>query len=221
MIADLAAARSFLDDLEQRHEPALASIREHPLVTGIRDGSLPRESLRRFALAEYWYMRGGVKHFALSLLNAPDLDTQRFFHQRLSGELEYLERFQPFMQALGIGAAEVEQEPPPSPALNAVNYLFRISVESGPAEKGVAWFLVGRIFGDTCETMRTGLINYYQFPEETVRFFQIPHVRSQQFEEGIARLVSLGGLEESRQSKLEQVATHILAYEKDFYDSLL
>ena len=221
MSPDLAAAHRFLDDLEHRHETDLASIREHPFVTGIRDGSLPRESLRRFALAEYWYMRGGVKHFAVSLLNASDLETQRFFHQRLSGELEYLERFQPFMEALGVSEAEVEQEPPSSPALNAVNYLFRISMEAGPAEKGVAWFLVGRIFGDTCETMRTGLISHYQLPEETVRFFQIPHVRSQQFEDGIARLVSLGGLGERRQNKLEQVARHILAYEKDFYDSLL
>ncbi|MBI3329842.1 MAG: hypothetical protein HYZ81_24435 [Nitrospinae bacterium] len=45
-------------------------------------------------------MRGGVKHFSLSILTAPDLQTQQFYHQRLSGELEYLERFRPFLREL-------------------------------------------------------------------------------------------------------------------------
>jgi thiaminase len=116
---DLVAARRFLEDLEQRHEPALALIREHPFVTGVRGGQVPLEGLRRFAIAEYWYMRGGVKHFALSVLNAPDLQSQRFFHERLSGELEYLHRFQPFLEALSLSEEEVEKQSPPAQALNS------------------------------------------------------------------------------------------------------
>jgi thiaminase len=220
MSASLAAVHRFLVELERCHEPTLAAIREHRFVTDIREGKVPAEGLRRFAVAEYWYMRGGVKHFALSVLNAPDLETQRFFHERLSGELEYLHRFGAFIEALGLSEQEVEQEVPPSQALNAVNYLFRLSVEAGPAEKGVAWFLVGRVFADTCEAMRIGLTTHYRIPEEAVEFFSIPHVRSQRFVDGIARLISLYGAGGSQQTGLEQVAARILAYEKDFYDSL-
>ena len=82
MSVDLEVARRFLEDLEQRHAPVLSMIREHPFVTEVREGRVPLEGLRRFAIAEYWYMRGGVKHFALSVLNAPDLESQRFFHER-------------------------------------------------------------------------------------------------------------------------------------------
>src|SRR6516165_5063743 len=86
---------AFLEQVEQQYEPALTVIRNHPFVQGVAQGTVSLAILRQFAHAEYWYMRGGVKHFALSIMAAPDLETQRFYHQRLSGELEYLKRFRP------------------------------------------------------------------------------------------------------------------------------
>ena len=129
MASELEPALRFLEELERHHEPTLAAIRSHPFVTSVAGGNAHLEDLRRFPIAEYWYMRGGVKHFAVSIVNSPDLETQRFFHERLSGELEYSSRFRPFMEALGLTDSEMEQRSPPSEALNAVNYLFRLSVE--------------------------------------------------------------------------------------------
>ena len=211
----------FLEGLELHYEPTLAAIRSHPFVTSVAEGNASLEDLRRFAVAEYWYMRGGVKHFALSILNSPDLEAQRFFHERLTGELEYLNRFQPFMEALGLRDNEVERQSPPSGALNAVNYLFRLSVEGGPAEKAVAWCLVGRVFSDTCSAMRDGLAQHYGLSGEALKYFEIPHVRSERFVNAVARLVTVYGLDQGKEDELEQVAAHILVYEKDFYDSMV
>src|SRR5262249_43540982 len=80
-----AEVHAFLEQVEEQYEPALAVIRNHPFVQGVAQGTVPLDILRQFAHAEYWYMRGGVKHFALSIMTAPDLETQRFYHQRLSG----------------------------------------------------------------------------------------------------------------------------------------
>ncbi len=221
MASQLEPALRFLEELERHHEPTLAAIRSHPLVTSVAEGKAPLEDLRRFAVAEYWYMRGGVRHFALSILNSPDLETQRFFHERLSGELEYLSRFRPFMEAVGLTDSEVARQSPPSEALNAVNYLFRLSVEGGPAEKAVAWYLVGRVFSDTCSAMRDGLAKHYGLSGEALKYFDIPHVRSERFVNAVARLVTIYGLDQGRTEELEQVAVHILAYEKDFYDAMV
>jgi len=221
MASELEPALRFLEGLEHGHEVALAAIKEHPFVTDVAQGRASLEALRRFALAEYWYMRGGVKHFALSVLNSPDLETQRFFHERLSGELEYLSRFRPFMEALGLTDNEVERQSPPSGALNAVNYLFRLSVEGGPAEKAVAWYLVGRVFSDTCSAMREGLAKHYGLSGEALKFFDIPHVRSQRFVDAVARLVTIYGLDQGRKDELEHVAENILAYERGFYDCMV
>ena len=220
-MASLEPALRFLEELERNHEPTLATIRSHAFVTSVAEGNAPLDVLRSFAVAEYWYMRGGVSHFALSILNSPDLETQRFFHERLSGELEYLSRFRPFMEAVGLPDTEVPRQSLPSAALNAVNYLFRLSVEGGPAEKAVAWYLVGRVFSDTCSAMREGLAEHYGIAGEALNYFDIPHVRSERFVNAVARLVTIYGLDQERKDELEQVAAHILAYEKDFYDSMV
>src|SRR6266699_1608221 len=121
-----AEVHAFLEQVEQQYEPALAVIRNHPFVQGVAQGTVSLDILRQFAHAEYWYMRGGVKHFALSIIAAPDLETQRFYHQRLSGELEYLERFRPFLQALGLAEEVLDRSWPAPRTLSAVNFLFRL-----------------------------------------------------------------------------------------------
>jgi thiaminase len=217
----LAAAHAFLQDVERAQEAGLAAIRAHPFVQGVANGSVSQDALRRFAQAEYWYMRGGVKHFALSIMTAPDLETQRFYHQRLSGELEYLERFHPLLQTLGLDAQELERSWPDPRMLSAVNFLFRISVEGGPADKAIAWYVVGRVFAETCRAMRAGLATHYQMPAEALRFFDIPHVHSAPFVEAIATIIARYAPSPDDRAHLRHVAAAIVAYEREFYDALL
>ncbi len=215
-----AEAQAFLQQVEREQAAALAAIRDHPFVQGIANGTANRESLRQFAHAEYWYMRGGVKHFALSIMTAPDLETQRFYHQRLSGELEYLERFRPVLQALGLDEQELDRSWPAPQTLSAVNFLFRLSVESGPADKAIAWYMVGRVFAETCRAMHQGLAAYYQMPAEALRFFDIPHVHSAPFVEAIATIIARYAPTADDRAHLRQVAEAIAVYEREFYDAL-
>jgi TENA/THI-4/PQQC family len=50
---------------DRRMTSSVLAIRNHPFVQGVEQGTVPLAILRQFAHAEYWYMRGGVKHFAL------------------------------------------------------------------------------------------------------------------------------------------------------------
>jgi thiaminase len=219
--AALAAAQAFLQEVEAEQTAALAAIRQHAFVQGVADGRVSRQALRHFAHAEYWYMRGGVKHFALSLLTAPDLETQRFYHQRLSGELEYLERFRPFVQALGLDERELERSWPAPHTLSAVNFLFRLAVEGGPADKAVAWYVVGRVFAETCQAMRRGLASHYGMPAAALRFFDIPHVHSAPFVEAVATIIARYAPSAADRAHLRRVAAAIVVYERDFYDALI
>jgi thiaminase len=216
-----AEAHAYLQLVEREHAAALAAIRDHPFVLGVANGTASRESLRQFAHAEYWYMRGGVKHFALSMMTAPDLETQRFYHQRLSGELEYLERFRPFLQALELEEQVLDRSWPAPQMLSAVNFLFRISVESGPADKAMAWYVVGRVFADTCRAMHRGLAERYKMPPEALRFFDIPHVHSAPFIEAIASIIARYAPTAEDRTHLRQVAGAIVVYEREFYDALV
>ncbi len=53
------------------------------------------------------------------------------------------------MEPLGLTDSEMEQQSPPSEALNAVNYLFRPSWEGGAAEKAAARYLAGALGVDS------------------------------------------------------------------------
>jgi len=77
-----AQAQVFLREIEREQAAALAAIRDHPFVHGAASGAVIRESLRQFAHAEYWYMRGGMEYFALLIMTAPNLKAQRFYHRR-------------------------------------------------------------------------------------------------------------------------------------------
>ena len=213
-------AHTFLQAIEREQSAALAAIKDHPFVQGVAHGTVSREALRQFARAEYWYMRGGVKHFALSIMTAPDLETQRFYHQRLSGELEYLGRFRPFLQALGLDEQELDRSWPAPQALSAVNFLFRISVESGPADKAVAWYIVGRVFAEACRPMHDGLAQHYDIPATTSRFFDIPHVHSAPFVDAIATIIARYAPTAGDRAHLRQVAEAVVIYEQEFYDAL-
>jgi len=78
----------------------------------------------------------------------------------ISGELEYLERLCLFLQTLGPNESDLDRLWPDLHPLSAVNFLFWLSVESGPAAKAMVWYTAGRVFADSCRAMREGLARH-------------------------------------------------------------
>ena len=78
----------------------------------------------------------------------------------MSGELGDLERFCPFLQPLGRDESDLDRLWSDLHPVSAVNCLFRLSVESGPADKAMAWYIAGRVFADSCRAMREGLARH-------------------------------------------------------------
>lgn len=60
------------EDLEPLREHLLF----HPLWTGIEQGTLPHETLRVFALQDWWLVREAYRLDALTIASMPDLDLQ-------------------------------------------------------------------------------------------------------------------------------------------------
>jgi pyrroloquinoline quinone (PQQ) biosynthesis protein C len=127
----------------------------------------------------------------------------------------------PLRPTLGLDEHEVDRSWPAPQTLSAVNFLFRISVERGPADKALAWYVVGRVFAETCHTMHKGLAEHYRMPAEALRFFDIPHVHSVPFVEAIARIIARYAPTAAARTHLRQVAEAIVVYEREFYDALV
>ena len=100
----MATGQAFVTQLRQETEPLMRRITEHAFVQEVIAGTLPRETLNRFAEQEHHYVRGIYDYFAMCILQAPDLDLKEWFIEVVHREVGYLGLYQRFLQALGISA---------------------------------------------------------------------------------------------------------------------
>ena len=68
----VTAATRTRDLLWSDIEGVYAAVREHPFLAGLADGSLPRETFRRFVVQDAHYLRGYARALALRAARAPD-----------------------------------------------------------------------------------------------------------------------------------------------------
>ncbi len=59
----------------------------HPFVTGLTDGTLPRESFRHYIVQDAHYLRGYAKALAVCAAKAPDEDTTVMFAEHAAGAI--------------------------------------------------------------------------------------------------------------------------------------
>jgi thiaminase/transcriptional activator TenA len=69
-----------IEDLEPLRERLLF----HPLWRGIEQGTLPHETLRVFALQDWWLVREAYRLDALAVAEMPDLDLQELLLAKLA-----------------------------------------------------------------------------------------------------------------------------------------
>ena len=76
---------SFADTLlTENLDPLRQHLLFHPLWVGIEQGTLPRETLRVFALQDWWLVRGAYRLDALAVAEMPDLDLQELLLAKLA-----------------------------------------------------------------------------------------------------------------------------------------
>lgn len=66
-------------------EDIYAAILDHPFMTGLTDGSLPRESFRHYIVQDAHYLRGFARALAVCAARAPDEDGTVMFAEHAAG----------------------------------------------------------------------------------------------------------------------------------------
>lgn len=70
-------------DIEDIYEAILA----HPFITGLTDGTLPRESFRHYIVQDAHYLRGYAKALSVCAAKAPSEDITVMFAEHASGAI--------------------------------------------------------------------------------------------------------------------------------------
>ena len=79
----MTARDALWSDITGIHQAILT----HPFVTGLTDGTLPRESFRHYVVQDAHYLRGYARALAVCAAKAPDQDTTAMFAEHAAGAI--------------------------------------------------------------------------------------------------------------------------------------
>src|SRR5260221_6257897 len=118
---------SFADHiLTENLESLRQRLLSHPLWMGIEKGTLPPETLRVFALQDWWLVREAYRLDALAVAAIPDLDLQELLLAKLIPKIGGYRLLLRFGEALGLSRAEVDAVEPQAGCIALPTFFYLI-----------------------------------------------------------------------------------------------
>ncbi len=161
------AKRILTEDLEPLRQRLLF----HPLWTGIEQGTLPRETLRVFALQDWWLVREAYRLDALAAASMPDLDLQDLLLAKLLPKIGGYRLLLRFGEALGLSRAEFDTVEPLAGCMALTTFFYWVLAYGSVPEKIAAVGASEDIFIQICARVGPALMRHYGMSAEQVAFF--------------------------------------------------
>ncbi len=152
-------------------EPLRQRLLFHPLWTGIEKGTLPRETLRVFALQDWWLVREAYRLDALAVAAMPDLDLQDLLLTKLVSKIGSYRLLLQFGEALGLSRADFDAVEPLAGCMALTTFFYWMLAYGSVPEKIAAVGASEDIFIQICARIGPALVRHYGMSAEQVAFF--------------------------------------------------
>src|SRR5713226_7554727 len=163
---------SFADALlTEDLQPLRQKLLDHPLWTGIEQGTVTREQLRRFALQDWWLVREAYRLDALAIASATDLETQELLIAKLQPKVGGYHALFRFGAALGLSRADFDEVEPLAGCMALTTFFYWMLAYGSPGEKLAAVSASEDIFIQICARIGPALMRNYGLSAEQVEFF--------------------------------------------------
>ena len=163
---------SFADGiLTEDLEPLRQRLLSHPLWTGIEEGTVQRETLRVFALQDWWLVREAYRLDALAVAAMPDLDLQDLLLAKLVPKIGGYRLLLRFGEALGLSRADFDTVEPLAGCMALTNFFYWMLAYGSVPEKIAAVSASEDIFIQICARVGPALMRNYAMSSEEVAFF--------------------------------------------------
>jgi thiaminase/transcriptional activator TenA len=118
-------------------ESVYAAILRHPFITGLTDGSLPREAFRHFIVQDAHYLRGFARALTVCAAKAPDEHATVMFADHAAGAIRAeQEMHAELAEAMGLDPAQL-LELPVAPTTVAYRSYLLATVYGGSFAEGL------------------------------------------------------------------------------------
>jgi len=163
---------SFADHiLTENLEPLRQRLLDHQLWKGIEQGTLSRETLRIFALQDWWLVQDAYRLDALAVAGMPDLEMQELLLAKLIPKLGAYKLLLRFGEALGLARADFDAVEPLAGCMALTNYFYWVLAYGSAPEKIAAISASEDIFVQICSRVGPALMYNYRMSAEEVAFF--------------------------------------------------
>ncbi|MEO7020876.1 MAG: iron-containing redox enzyme family protein [Ktedonobacteraceae bacterium] len=163
---------SFADALlTEDLQPLRQKLLDHPLWTGIEQGTVTREQLQRFALQDWWLVREAYRLDALGIAAATDLETQELLIAKLQPKVGGYHALFRFGAALGLARADFDAVEPLAGCMALTTFFYWMLAYGSPGEKLAAVSASEDIFIQICLRIVPALRRNYGLSADEVLFF--------------------------------------------------
>ncbi len=165
---------SFADGfLTENLEPLRQRLLFHPLWTGIEEGKISRETLRIFALQDWWLVREAYRLDALAIAGMPDLDLQDLLLAKLVPKIGGYQLLLRFGEALDLARGDFDAVEPLAGCMALTNFFYWMLAYGSVPEKIAAVSASEDIFIQICARIGPALMRRYGMSAEQVAFFTV------------------------------------------------
>ena len=215
------AARELIDDIRADLKGLSERIRDHPYISRLHVGGIPRERLRLFAGEQYHIIKHDLRSFALLLSRQEDHDVRSFLLGSLAYEAAAYEALFDFAQALGMARADLDEYEPLAGAHAYTAFLALTALYGSAAEMAGAFIIDLEGWAGNCRAMSRILKDRYGLTPSQVRFFDHFAAEDQTFESRSLAIVDAGLASGVSPLAIRRAARLMLEYELLYWDTLL
>jgi thiaminase/transcriptional activator TenA len=212
---------SFADSiLTENLEPLRQRLLSHPLWTGIEEGTVQLETLRVFALQDWWLVREAYRLDALAIAGMPELDLQDLLLAKLVPKIGGYWLLLRFGEALGLARADFDAVQPLAGCMALTNFFYWMLAYGSPPEKIAAVSASEDIFIQICARIGPALMRTYGMSAEQVAFFTVHEEIGQKVTPIDALLLARYDTPEDRQ-RITRAVRLSHEFELLFYDTIM
>jgi len=194
-------------------------IRNHPFLTALEEGRIPRERLALFASQQGHIIESDLRSVAVIVGRTPSLASRDFLMGMLQGERAALAALEPFGRAIGCAGEATAAEPLPG-AFAYSAFVTWLALFGSPAEFVGALLVNLEAWGANCGRMSRALQGRYGLPKEAVAFFDLFASAPPGFEEQGLAVVAEGLAQGVPAGAIHRAARLLQGYELLFWDTL-
>jgi thiaminase/transcriptional activator TenA len=206
--------------LTENLEPYRQRLLFHPLWTGIEAGTVPPETLRTFALQDWWLVREAYRLDALAIIGMPDLELQELVAAKLVPKLGGYHLLFQFGAAVGLSRVDFDAVEPLAGCMALTTYFAWMLNYGSVPEKIAAVSASEDVFIEICERIGPALRRHYGMSEEQVAFFTVHDEIGKKVTPIDEILMARFTTPEDRQ-RITQAVRLSYQFEAMFYDTVL